>query len=237
MENDYGKNLGLLSKDDKEIVNQTSQEELLKYFQLSGLLLSEVLPNVPAEIGYVVGETRDNLLQSLLTAATIFKKGQIKTIAILDPRSPSYNYGYPGPGYCIEELINFNVSRDKITIISSNKPLENINTASELSIVAEYLKEVGYKGNLVLISPWFHILRSYITLLTALMENTDKVIVNALSVSLPPYEKIIHSQGLQKGTRTEIFVQEIIKCIKYKNLIRIDGALQIRSKQHQKRNY
>lgn len=234
MENDYKKNLSLLSKEDKETINQISQEALFKYFQLSALLLSESLPDSPSEIGYVVGETTDNLPQSLSSAAIILKQGKIKKVAILDPKSPVYDHGYPGPEYCLKGLMDLGVRQDKIIVISPDKPFESINTASELSIVAEYLKETGYKGNLVLIAPWFHILRSYITLLTALRQNTDKVIVNALSVPLPPYEKVVHSQGVQTGTRLEIFFQEIVKCIKYKNLIRAGEALQTHHNQHLK---
>lgn len=235
MENGHKQNIIHLSREDKEdkkVIDQTSQAELLNYFQLSALLLSEQFTARLSEIGYIVGETTDNLPQSLSSAATALNSGNIKTIAVLDPKSPEYNYGYPGPKYCLEELINFGVPKDKITVISSQKPLQKINTSSELEIVAEYLKETNYKGNFVLIAPWFHILRSYITFLSALKENADKIIVNVLSVPLSPYEEVVHSQGIQKGTRLKIFTKEIAKCIKYENLLRIEEALKIHQNQH-----
>jgi uncharacterized SAM-binding protein YcdF (DUF218 family) len=203
------------------------------YLGLQRLLTKETLSVGQADLGYVVGETIDNQPQTLAQSATLLDQGIIKKIGIYDPLPP-YQYGYLGPEYCRQVLHKAGVKKDQILIISLNKHFPKQNTQTEFRLVAEYLGKIGYNGNIVIIAPWFHILRSYITALSEFGEIGLGNKVFSLAVPLKPYEVVRHSQGIQQGTRRTIFYEEVYKCATYKNLISIKEAREIYNKHHPK---
>lgn len=197
-----------------------------EYLTLQRLLRKEHLPPGAAELGYVMAETVDNLPLSLLQAKKLLEQGVVKRVAIPDPWLP-FIYGYPGPDYCKEIFLYAGVNKDKIIMISPETYVPGMNTQTELGFVAAYLKEINASKNLVIIAPWFHSLRAYLTALSEIKKAGLEMMVYISSVSLDPHEVVAHSQGIQKGTRRRIFYTEIEKCERYKNLIPIEGAREI----------
>lgn len=201
------------------------------YLTLHRLLRKEAIEPGQTRIGYVTGETSDNQPAALKHAATLLQQGIVDKIAIPDPLPP-YDYGYPGPGYCKRILIESGVEENQITTISPSAHLPNMNTQTELIMVTEHFKKTEYVKNLVIVAPWFHILRSYITALSEFKNGGLDTKIFISSVPLNPYEEVRHSQGIQTGTRRRIFYEEIEKCFLYKNLIPIDKALEIYRERH-----
>lgn len=202
------------------------RSQVTDYLTLHRLLRKETLLAGQAQVGYVMAETRDNQPASLKKAVDLLQQGVIKKIAIPDPLPP-YSYGYPGPGYCKQILLEADVEEKQITTISPDVHLPHMNTQTELIMVAGYLKKTGYRENIIIITPWFHALRSYLTALSE-FKNADlgtKVFVS--SVLLKPFETVTHSQGTQQGSRRGIFYEEIGKCQTYNNLMSAGEALEI----------
>ena len=198
----------------------------MSFLNLQRLLRKEVLPLGQIEMGYVMGETVDNQRQSLEQAAFLLKQGVIKKIATPDPHPP-YIYGYPGSNYCTQILISLGVVNNQIIKVSSDTHYPQMNTQTELNMFADYLQKQDDTSNIIIIAPWFHALRSYITALSEFKNTNLDRRVFISSVYLNPYKKITHSQGIQKGTRRKIFHEEVEKCTSYKNLISIEEALEI----------
>lgn len=203
------------------------------YLTLNRLLRKEVLSPKQAQLGYVMAETRDNQLASLAQASDLLRQGVIEKIAIPNPLPP-YDYGYPGPDYCKQILLKAGVQESQVTIISPDKHLSRMNTQTELNMVAEYLRKTNYNDNIIIVVPWFHALRSYITALSELKKNDLNVKVFVSSVPLGVFEIVTHSQGIQEGSRRKIFYEEIRKCYSYNNLISIKEAIETHKKQHNK---
>lgn len=221
----------ILPENLQRVIEETAKEDLLAYFYLDELLSSEVLPIKPVPVGYVISETKDNQFQPFRQAALLLANRNIQTIAIPDPKSPVYNYGYPGPEYCLDILKSINVPQDKIVLVTPQSPLDNINTATELDMVADYLKKRPSINSFVIIAPHFHLLRSYLSALTAFKQHQmEKVRIYVSGVNLPIYETVVHSQGTQLASRSQIAFEEIVKCMKYKNLIPINEALELHRK-------
>lgn len=206
----------------QRVIEETAKEDLLAYFFLDTLLSSEVLPTKPVPLGYVMSETKDNQSQPLHQASLLLATGNIEAIAISDPKSPVYDYGYPGPNYCLDILKSINVPPDKIVLVTPQSPLDNINTATELDMVADYLKKRPGIDSFVIIAPRFHLLRSYLSALTAFKQHQmEKVRIYVSGVGLPIYETVVHSQGIQIASRAQITLEEIVKCMKYKTLFEL----------------
>lgn len=200
--------------------------QLTDYLTLQRFLRKEKLLPGQAQIGYVVGETSDNEPASLERAFNLLKQGVIEKIAIPDPLPP-YNYGYPGPNYCRQILLDVGTRENQILTISPETHSPGMNTQTELAMVAKFIKKTEYKSGLIIIAPWFHILRSYITALSELKNVGLDTKVFISSVPLTPYETVKHSQGVQEGSRRNIFNKEIAKCKSYKNLVPVEEALEI----------
>lgn len=200
---------------------QTSQ--IKDYLELNHLLRNEAIGVGLSRLGYVVSETSDNQPATLLRARDFLNWGVIEKIAISDPLPP-YVTGFPGPEYCTQILIDSGVKEEDIVIIQP-KVRPPWNTQSELATVAKYL-ETSKDKNILLITPWFHTLRTYITALSEFKNLGLLTKVFVSSVDLNPYEEVTHSQGIQRGTRRKLFSEEIQKCIGYKNLISVSEAFQ-----------
>jgi len=206
------------------------QSHTKDYLYLNRLLRKETIPPKQARLGYVMAETQDNQPASLSKDTLLLQQGVIENIAIPNP-FPPYVYGYPGPQYCKNILDTLGVHNNQITFITPDTPLKQMNTQTELIMVADYLNNIGYKENIVIIAPWFHILRSYITALSEFQNVGADINIFISSVAmLDPYETVLHSQGVQKGTRRSIFREEVDKCRSYPNLISIDKAIEIHYK-------
>lgn len=198
-----------------------------EYHLLSVLLASEVLPKRVVPLGYALTETPDNQDCGLQLLAGLLSNGQITKLGIADPQSPKYNYGYPGPDYCLERLGNMGVSTDKIALVRPEQPMTNINTVNEMEMVVRWMKRENF-FELVTASPVFHLLRVYLSTLTALV-NLDAINIKAfaLGAPVPVYVSVVHSQGVQTGTRADITLAEIRKCRDYPNLISPQRALEL----------
>ncbi len=203
------------------------------YLILNRLLRKETPLPGQAQVGYAMAETTDNQSASLVQASNLLKQGVIKKIAIADPLPP-YDYGYPGPDYCIRILLGLGVQKDQVMTISPSTHVPSMNTQTELIMVTEYLKKTGYNGNITIIAPWFHLLRSYITALSEFKNAYLKTKVFVSSVPLGPYETVTHSQGIRQGSRRGIFYEEIGKCQTYNNLMSAGEALEIYKKHRNK---
>lgn len=204
---------------EREKLNQTKD-----YLKLNRLLRNETIGTGLSRLGYVVSETIDNQPSTLLRTKEFLKSAVIEKILIPKPL-PSLSPGFSGGEYCLKILEDLGVSeKDILTIVPETQPVWN--TQSEMTTLAEYLKTSREK-NILLITPWFHTLRTYITAISEFENANIETKVFVSSVELNPYEEVIHSQGIQTGSRRKIFSEEIQKCINYKNLMSIGKALEI----------
>ncbi|MFH1827144.1 MAG: hypothetical protein ABH812_01765 [bacterium] len=209
------------------MVERETKQKIGPYPELFKRLIREK-PNISqdCQYGYVMSETKDNQTRPLLAASNLLRREFIEKIAIPDP-SPPYTYGYPGPEYCKQILKENGLDYKQIVEIKPKNHNPHMNTQTELQTLSRYIKEKQYTKNILIIAPWFHVLRSYITALSELKKIKMDIKIFVLSVPYKASEAITHSQGIQRSNRRAICWKELKKCQEYDNLISGEEALNI----------
>lgn len=197
-------------------------DQISVYLDLNRRLRKEPIAPGVCRLGYVVSETIDNQPATLIRTKELLKAGIIKKALIADPM-PQFSPGYPGAEY-LRQVFEETGVKDYESIVTDSDTPVSWNTQSEMATLAQYLKKTEDK-NVLLIVPWFHSLRSYITAVSEFKNANLETRVFVSSVEMDPFETVTHSQGIQKDSRRKIFYEELRKCGRYKNLIPVDEAL------------
>lgn len=194
----------------------TTVEEISELYYLNTLLLSSLFPaRYRGLIGYAVSETPDNEDHVLFMVADLLFRGEISRIAIMDPQSHIYNYGYAGPKKCSKALLAKGVKDDEILVIKSSAPIAMPHTFTEMQFVLPRLSEMGQEA-ILLIAPAFHLLRAYISAVSVVIqEKLPLKLYGARAVPNSWFVEVVHSQGKEKRRRDMLIVSELAKCIKY----------------------
>ncbi|MBI4120935.1 MAG: hypothetical protein HY457_01630 [Parcubacteria group bacterium] len=125
---------------------------------------------------------------------------------------------YCGFEHCVEKLrtLGFLAPEESIVPIPINRAIfPKLNTLTEMILTIRKAKELGWK-KLVIVAPAFHQLRSFITAVTvAIREYPELSLYNCPGTPLPWHEHVVHSQGIVRGFRTNIFRGEIERIAAY----------------------
>lgn len=135
----------------------------------------------------------------------------MKRIAICGAKK---GYGYPGFGNWKKKLVKLGIPERKIVgvQISSDFPPS---THAEAWGIVRYAKKSKWR-TLYIVAPPLHQLRAFVTTVTALIREKARVLAyNFVGMSQRWEEHIIHSQGIQKGTRSELLTEEFEKMERY----------------------
>ena len=192
-------------------------EELEEFFLLVPRILCDYRDpsRGPYQLAFIYGNTPDNEDSSFLRAIELANAGAVESLGMSE--------GDRGRGY---EGFDHSVARLKEIGFPSGIPIMkfdiggNVNTLSEAQKLAEYARsivEAGQSdGDIAIIAPPFHIVRVFMTTITALKRNNVSVRVYAVpGVPLPWLQEAVHSQGLTKKKRAELLNDELQRLEKY----------------------
>ncbi len=125
------------------------------------------------------------------------------------------NNGYAGPKVWRQQLQDLQVDPKNIVEVPWTLDGENHNTLTEAVVIARYAKQQGYKM-LTTISWPAHQPRAFASMITAaLREYPELKVYSAPGSPLSWFEKVVHSQGKQQGTRITLLEEEIKKLRQY----------------------
>lgn len=164
-----------------------------------------------ADAAYLFGETADNELSVLLAALLVWRLGRTKRIALCGHPG---GHGYPGFKNWRKKLIKLGIPSGKIFAvpIAADFPPS---THAESFGLARYARKKGWR-TIYVVAPPIHQLRAFITTVTAVQREKAPIrIYNFAGLPQQWDEHIIHSQGIQKGTRSELLMKEMKKIEKY----------------------
>ena len=188
--------------------------ELSSFSELDELVtrvFCDTAPKTPADVAYLFGETADNESSVLVAASLMWKLGRTKLIALC---GHSGGRGYPGFDNWKEKLVGLGVPAKKIIGVSLSRDFPPSTHAESFGLV-RYAKDNDWKI-IYVVAPPIHQLRAFVTVVTAVLrERSPLLIYNFVGIPQRWEEHIIHSQGVQEGTRSELLVGEMKKIEKY----------------------
>ena len=168
-------------------------------------------PSGIADAAYLFGETKDNELSVIAAALLAWKLKRVKKIALC---GNSGGHGYPGFENWKSKLVKLGIPGGKIISLPLAFDFPP-STHAESYGLARYAKKAQWK-NIYIIAPPLHQLRAFVTTVTAFKkEKTPTKIFNFVGLPQQWEEHIIHSQGVQKGTRSELLEKELKKIERY----------------------
>ena len=184
---------------------------------LSVRILGDCLPD-RVDAVYLFSQTRDNEAGQVEKAKELSLKFPHVKILICG-EDGCRRCGWEGHERFSEVLLGAGIRREVIDVVPFPVSAPTINTLNESQALVEHLKSCDYK-NLVLVSPFFHQVRSTITFLSCLTSaclctSSPFAVYSSPAKVLQWEETVAHSQGTLKGTRTSFIRSESDRIWKY----------------------
>ncbi len=192
-------------------ITNLSPEELEKFF----LLLPRIYSDPGCKrygLAYIYANTKDNEDSSFLRAIELADAGQIEALGISEG---DRGHGYEGFDHSVERLKALGW-KGQVQIIPFNLN-GNVNTGSEATMLVGSLEHVVLHEPHAVIAPPFHIVRAFMTTVTALKRYKLPLRVYAVpGIPLRWNEQAAHSQGTLKNTRAGLMRSELERLEKYR---------------------
>lgn len=193
-------------------VTTFSPEELEEYAQLVPRIFCDYRDPRRGLYGmvYAFAETRDNEDSCFRKAVEMATAGEMKKLCI---SGVSKRNGYEGFEHSVERLkeLGFDTSKVALEPLLSTGPL---NTLKEAITVSEYAYK--YRGDIGIIAPPFHLVRAFMTCVSAL----GKTPVRLYAIAGKPLawrKSVLHSQGTLRNTRAGLLGDELERISKYRD--------------------
>ena len=166
---------------------------------------------------YPFTETPDNQASVLLRCEELFKftrrNNSTFPILLIDNQTGS-EPGYPGAPAWKKSLNKLGVAESDIMLI----PLTEtpFHTLSEAFTTVRFVQQKQWR-KLVIVAPPFHLLRCFLSVVTAIQTlKVDLKVYCQVGITQPWYEYAVHSQGKTRGKRKNLIVGEIRRIVKYR---------------------
>ncbi len=171
------------------------------------VLCDTAVPGGVADALYLFGETHDNESSVFAAALLAWKLKRTKQVALCGMRRGA---GYPGFSNWKKKLAALGVPAKNIVGIKLASKFPP-STHAEAWGLARTAKKNKWK-NVYVVAPPLHQLRAFVTTVTAFMrEKVPARIYNFVGLPQRWEEHIVHSQGVQKGTRSGLLIEEFKK--------------------------
>lgn len=188
-----------------------SKEDLLHFFQLWPMVLADHKPDGrgSSAMAYLFANTVDNVSSQAKRAVLLAKEGRTNCIGICEGSTAN---GYPGFAYYVDELRRGGLRNDFPIV-----PLQvhgNVNTLSEARALVAWMGLC--EGDLDIITPAFHLLRAFMTIVTQVRkEGIARRVYAVVGTTLPWDEEALHSQGALRATREDLILSEFARLAEY----------------------
>lgn len=174
-------------------------------------ILCDTRPGQSADGAYLFCTTIHNQASICQSAGILIKQLVASQILILDAQAMN---GYPGVIQCRERLQDFGLAREQINYV----PLEettSVNTLIESEALVRFAR--GRKlGSLVVVSPPFHQLRVFMTVVTVVLRRYPELSIYSYpGAAMPWMEAAVHSQGTLQAPRRQLIQEELIRIDTY----------------------
>lgn len=165
-------------------------------------------------IVYNFSQTTDNEDSGLHKIVDLARVHIVAQVGICEG---SNEYGYAGYEHSVNRLkeLGFFTGRTSDAPIVPIKVRGNVNTGSEAEALVRFAATLG--GDVGIIAPPFHLLRAFMTTVSAMYRLDKHLCVYAImGQPLSWMQRVRHSQGTLKGTRDQLLLDEIKRLEKYR---------------------
>lgn len=165
-----------------------------------------------ADAVYLYAQTRDDEASVLAAGEFLWRLGRVKYV-VCNSRLKA-GFGYPGFIRWKKKLVAAKVPENRILPmqISADFPPS---TDAEARGLIRFAKRNKIK-TLYIAAPPLHQLRAFVSTVSALKhERANIALYNFTGFSQRWEERIVHSQGIQRGTRSHLLHKELAKIEKY----------------------
>lgn len=172
-------------------------------------VLCDTNPSQTADAAHLFGESRDNQDSVLLAGSSLWRLGRTRCLYIPE---------ITGPGCGFEqwksELTESGVPESRVIRMPLLSKFPN-STDAEGDSIAQLAKVHGWE-NIYIIAPPLHQLRAFLSTISALKRKRVKLnVYNFTGPAQGWNERIVHSQGRQRGTRHALIYKEFEKIERY----------------------
>ena len=191
-------------------VTTLNTHDLRDFFLLTPRIMSDYRPRfTPSAMLYVYSNTRDNDESSLAFAARHYGAGFTRTIGVCEGET---EHGYAGFEHSRAHLM---ARGAPVRCIVPVKVEGNVNTYAEACVLAKRCSELG--GDLEVVAAPFHIVRAFMTTVTALRnEGVRHRVYARVGEPLSWREEATHSQGALRATRAALLAEELARLERYR---------------------
>ncbi len=184
------------------------------YFALDELITRVLCDTAPAgkvDEAYLFGETADNEDSVLKAGAFLYGMGPAEKIAICE--APK-GYGYPGFKNWQAKLIKLGIQPRDILGIPPAKDFPPSTDAEALGLV-RYAKSKNWKS-IYVVAPPLHQLRAFVSAVSEAVRHYPALKIYSFHGIPQKWEDhVVHSQGILRGTRSELLASELGRIEKY----------------------
>ncbi len=178
---------------------------------ITRVLCDTASPARVVDAAYCFGETLDNESSVLAAALLVWKLKRVNRIALCGEKAVA---GYPGFENWKAKIVKLGIGAKNIIGIPTDHDFPP-STHAEAWGLARYARKSKWK-NIYVIAPPLHQFRAFVTTVTAFKrEKVPARIYNFVGLPQRWEEHIIHSQGIQEGTRSELLGEELKKIETY----------------------
>lgn len=171
----------------------------------------DTAPKEKVDAVYLYGQTPDNETSVLKAGVFLYGLGPAKMIAISASGAVA---GYPGFDGWKRKLIGMGVPDGDILGVPLSDDFPP-STHAEARGVVKCAEERGWKS-IYVVAPPLHLLRAFVTTVSeALKQRSPLLVYSFPGIAQSWEEHVIHSQGIQEGTRAELLSEELKKIEDY----------------------
>jgi hypothetical protein len=164
-----------------------------------------------ADVVYLFGQTKDNEASVMAAAEVLWALNRVKYVST---SAEGRGHGYPGFDVWKKKLIKRGIPGRRIVGISNSSQFPPSTDAEAVSLV-RVARARGWK-NVYISAPPIHQLRAFISTVSALSHAKTKLnIFNFVGLPQRYEDHIVHSQGIQKGSRSSLIRKELEKIEHY----------------------
>jgi hypothetical protein len=191
-----------------------TREELTNFFYLLPRIFCDYRPpeRGALEMLYLYSLTPDNADGLFIKAIEMEKVGKTKLIGIAEG---DLGHGYAGFDASLKRFLELRGSHPYF--VEKFDVGGNVNTASEANKLAQYA--AAHDGDIGIVGVPFHIVRAFMTTVTALRNaGLDRKLRVYSYVGAPSdwQEEVVHSQGILKRTRKGLLESELERLDRYR---------------------
>ncbi len=205
-------------KDEDAALLERYPAETLQLLQLTTMLLADTLPTHSIAYAYLVSETPDNQESVIARARELINMGDAQGLIVADFEYDEQPIGYLGAKEYLKQLQRNSVAPHRVITVKpkpNHRFVDPPQTTTEMAMIIDFIADKEAK-ELIIIAPPFHLLRSYIAAVTAIIRSRQDICIwVAPGTPLAWEEQATHSQGSYKDMRKNFIITEVVKCLRY----------------------